>query len=75
MADRRRIPLGRILLTPLLRFLIWIFVRIKIEGAAQVPPTGAGIVYYNHIHWIDPVVIAAVLPRRRTGRGRSARVR
>ena len=32
MARKRRIPLGRILLTPVLHFLMWILVRVKVEA-------------------------------------------
>jgi 1-acyl-sn-glycerol-3-phosphate acyltransferase len=46
-----------------LRFLIWLFVKVRIEGMEQVPPQGAGIVYYNHIHWLDPVLISGKLSR------------
>jgi 1-acyl-sn-glycerol-3-phosphate acyltransferase len=55
--------LGRHITGAILRFLIWLFLRIKIEGVGYLPRTGAGIVYYNHIHWLDPVLICARLPR------------
>lgn len=59
----RRIPLGRHITGVILRFLIWLFLRIRVEGLTHLPRTGAGIVYYNHIHWLDPVLICARLPR------------
>jgi 1-acyl-sn-glycerol-3-phosphate acyltransferase len=34
-----------------------------VTDANAVPATGAGIVYYNHIHWLDPVVICGTLDR------------
>lgn len=58
-----KIPLGRRFLGALLRFLLSLFLRIDMQDADRVPATGAGLVYYNHIHWLDPVVICARLPR------------
>lgn len=63
MSERRRIPLGRVFWGAVLNFLIRLFLRIEVEGAENVPRTGAGIVYYNHIHWLDPVLISARFPR------------
>ncbi len=47
----------------MLRFLIWLFLKIEMTGFEYLPKTGAGIVYYNHIHWLDPVLISAKMPR------------
>ncbi len=58
-----RTPLGRRILNPILRFLLRMFLRVEVTGADRLPETGAGIVFYNHIHWLDPVVICAQLPR------------
>lgn len=60
---KRRIPLGRYFWGAVLRFLIRLFVRVEVRGTAHIPKTGAGIVYYNHIHWLDPVLISDSLPR------------
>lgn len=60
---KRRIPLGRYFWGVVLRFLIWLFVDLRIVGLEHVPRTGAGIIYYNHIHWLDPVLISGRLPR------------
>lgn len=59
----RRVPLGRLFWGAVLRFLIWLLVKVEVRGAEQVPPDGAGIVYYNHIHWLDPVLICGALQR------------
>ncbi len=56
-------PLGRRLLNPILRLLLWLFLDVKVTGGRAVPPAGAGIVYYNHIHWLDPVLITGRLHR------------
>ncbi len=63
MQKGKRIPLGRRFWGAMLRFLIWLFVRVEVHGTEQIPVTGAGIVYYNHIHWLDPVLISDSLPR------------
>jgi 1-acyl-sn-glycerol-3-phosphate acyltransferase len=63
MHSAQGVPIGRRILGPVLRFLIWLFLKVQIEGLEHLPRTGAGIVYYNHIHWLDPVLIAAKLPR------------
>jgi 1-acyl-sn-glycerol-3-phosphate acyltransferase len=46
-----------------LRFLIWLFLRVEVRNAERIPARGAGIVYYNHIHWLDPVLICGRLHR------------
>lgn len=58
-----RVPLGRYFWGAVLHFLIRLFVRVEVHGMANIPKTGAGIVYYNHIHWLDPVLISDSLPR------------
>jgi 1-acyl-sn-glycerol-3-phosphate acyltransferase len=63
MARKRIIPIGRHFWTIVLRFLIWLLVRMEERGAEQLPRTGAGIIYYNHIHWLDPVLINGTIRR------------
>lgn len=63
MAGRRRVPLGRRVSGVILRFLLALFLRVTVIGLEHVPADGAGIVYYNHIHWLDPVLICAKLKR------------
>ena len=46
-----------------LRILIWLFVRVEVRGVEHVPAEGAGIAYYNHIHWLDPPLVSGKLPR------------
>lgn len=45
------------------RFLLRLFFGFRIEGAAHVPP-GAALIVANHPSALDPVVLAAALPRR-----------
>jgi len=40
----------------LLRLLILLLARLEVRGRENLPAEGAGIVYYNHIHWLDPVL-------------------
>jgi 1-acyl-sn-glycerol-3-phosphate acyltransferase len=46
-----------------LKFLIWLWLRVEVRGADRLPRQGAGIVYYNHIHWLDPVLICGTIRR------------
>lgn len=63
MTRTHRIPLGRPITGAILRFLIWLFLRVEVRNAQHIPATGAGIIYYNHIHWLDPVIICGQLAR------------
>ncbi len=56
-------PLNRRFWGLVLRFLMWLFVKVQIRGMDQLPRHGAGIIYYNHIHWLDPVLISGKLSR------------
>lgn len=56
-------PLHRQFWGRVLRFLMWLFVTVEIRGMEQLPRDGAGIIYYNHIHWSDPVLISGKLSR------------
>ncbi len=39
------------------KWLMRIFLRIKCEGAENIPENGAFILACNHIHFIDPVIL------------------
>lgn len=60
----RRYPGLRDLLTrQASRLIMGAFFRLRVEGLDNLPP-GASIVCFNHLNWIDPVAIEAVLPAR-----------
>jgi 1-acyl-sn-glycerol-3-phosphate acyltransferase len=63
LSKARRIPLGRHIWQPVLALLIWLLLRVEVRGGEHVPASGAGIVYYNHIHWLDPVLICGTIRR------------
>jgi 1-acyl-sn-glycerol-3-phosphate acyltransferase len=52
----RRMPLGRRFWGVVLRLLIFLLARLEVRGRENLPGSGPGIVYYNHIHWLDPVL-------------------
>ena len=58
-----RIPWGRRVWGPVLRFLLWLFTRVTVEGLENIPRTGPVILILNHVHFLDPVVLVAVVPR------------
>ncbi len=63
-AGRRRVvTFGRHFFGAILHFLMWLFIRVPVVNESHVPKTGAGIIYYTHIHWLDPVLICGRLHR------------
>lgn len=56
MKRKRRIPPGRYFWGVVLKLLILLFSRLEVRGRENLPVRGGGIVYYNHIHWLDPVL-------------------
>jgi 1-acyl-sn-glycerol-3-phosphate acyltransferase len=50
-----------------LRFGYWLLLRLKVEGLENVPAQGAVILMINHIHFLDPFVVVASMPRQVTG--------
>jgi 1-acyl-sn-glycerol-3-phosphate acyltransferase len=56
MRSSPRIPFGRRLWGAVLRALIFLLSHLEVRGRENLPASGAGIVYYNHIHWLDPVL-------------------
>ncbi|HEX5122139.1 MAG TPA: MFS transporter [Rhodanobacteraceae bacterium] len=51
----------------LMRFLSWLIVsvlyRIRVEGAENVPDEGAAVLVANHVSFMDPLIVNAVLRR------------
>jgi len=64
------LPAWRRVLGPLLRFLVWLFVRVQLEGIERLPRKGPLILMVNHIHLLDPVVLVAVVPRYAVAMGK-----
>lgn len=48
----------------LIRPIVYLLYRPKVEGKENFPKTGKVIIYSNHISLMDPIVIACTLPRR-----------
>ncbi len=45
----------------LLRLLIFLLARIDQQGLENLPKQGPTLIYYNHIHYVDPFVIIGLL--------------
>ncbi len=57
--------LGRRFFHWLLRLLIFVLVRIDQQGVEHLPKDGPVLLYYNHIHYVDPFVIIGLLRGKR----------
>lgn len=51
-------------LTWFTRVVVWSFTRYTIEGASNVPASGAVVLVSNHLHLLDPPLLAASCGRR-----------
>jgi 1-acyl-sn-glycerol-3-phosphate acyltransferase len=60
-------PLRRTIRHLLARTAVWVLVRsylrLRVEGLEHVP-SGPAVYCFNHLNWVDPFVLVAVLPRR-----------
>ncbi len=63
MRRRRGIPPGRHFWGAVLRLLIFLLLRLRVVGRENLPDSGAGIIYYNHVHWLDPVLLCGTCRR------------
>ena len=45
-----------------LRVTCGAYVRIRVEGAERLPPSGPYIICFNHPSWLDPIVLVASWP-------------
>jgi 1-acyl-sn-glycerol-3-phosphate acyltransferase len=57
------VPFGRRIWSVVLKILLLMFCRLQVRNGHLLPAKGAGIIYYNHIHWLDPVLICGSLRR------------
>ncbi len=48
----------------IIRFLLRHLSHLEVEGLENIPAQGPYIVVTNHLHWLDPPVLLAVLPHR-----------
>jgi 1-acyl-sn-glycerol-3-phosphate acyltransferase len=44
--------------------LLRILARIEVEGTEHIPEAGPFLLVTNHLHWLDPPLLAAVFPYR-----------
>ncbi|NOX60508.1 MAG: 1-acyl-sn-glycerol-3-phosphate acyltransferase [Chloroflexi bacterium] len=49
----------------LLQLLVLLLVRLDVQGLERIPDSGPVIFYFNHIHYSDPFILAALLQKRR----------
>jgi 1-acyl-sn-glycerol-3-phosphate acyltransferase len=56
-------PPGRPFWGVVLKLLIASLCHLEVRAMERLPTNGAGIVYYNHIHWLDPVLICGSMNR------------
>lgn len=65
--ERTEIEKERRVATRLLRFVLWcaatLLFRIRVEGAENVPPSGAALLVSNHISYADAVLVGYTTPR------------
>jgi 1-acyl-sn-glycerol-3-phosphate acyltransferase len=54
------------LLIGAIRFLLRLLCRVRVDGLANAPLHGPMIVLTNHLHFLDALVVPAVLPVRMT---------
>lgn len=48
------------------RLILALFMRVRVEGLEKVPASGPFLLVSNHLNLIDPPVLGALLPRRVT---------
>ncbi len=52
------------LIRGIIRFLLRLLSRLEVEGLEHIPDQGPYLLVTNHLHWLDPPVMLAVLPHR-----------
>jgi 1-acyl-sn-glycerol-3-phosphate acyltransferase len=48
----------------IIRFVLWLLARMEIEGLEHIPARGPYLMVTNHLHWLDPPVLAVAYPHR-----------
>jgi acyl-[acyl-carrier-protein]-phospholipid O-acyltransferase/long-chain-fatty-acid--[acyl-carrier-protein] ligase len=65
--ERTEIEPERRIASRLVRFVLWCLAtamfRIRVEGAENIPPTGAALLVSNHISYADAVLVGYTTPR------------
>ena len=55
--------IARPVLLLLLRVILKVAMRLRIRGMERIPEHGPAIILFNHITFVDPVLVTGVLPR------------
>jgi len=53
----------RCIVKPIIRFLMWLLLRMEVRGLENIPPEGPVILAISHTNFLDPVLMVAVCPR------------
>ena len=53
----------RRIVKPVIRFLMWVLLRMEMRGLEHIPPEGGVILAISHTNFLDPVLAMAVCPR------------
>lgn len=53
----------RRIVKPIIRFLVWLLLRMKVRGLEQIPSEGPAILAISHTNFLDPVLVMALCPR------------
>lgn len=53
----------RRIVKPLIRFLMWLLLRMEVRGLEHIPSEGTVILAISHTNFLDPVLVMAVCPR------------
>jgi len=66
MGTPQPLPLRYRLIRGTFRFLLHILCRLHVEGMERLPQHGPLVMVSNHLHFLDPPVVFAVVPLRST---------
>ena len=54
---------GYSFILPIVRILVKLLFRVHVEGVEHIPSKGAFLIAPNHISFLDPLVVGALVPR------------